>query len=180
MQQACDAALAVLARSHADIPFASIYLLDAEDAEAFARFEHLFDREMCVRPASALCAYDVGELGSTAVAELACLHPLANPGSAPFQLHAERDVDFALAGDIDLACDELFATTVRRVVPLSCGPELVVEGRAMEFIDHRRLLLLIEATQRAGATVVLRNAPGTAARVIEILQLAGVRVEERR
>ena len=33
MQQACDAALAVLARSHADIPFASIYLLDAENAE---------------------------------------------------------------------------------------------------------------------------------------------------
>jgi PAS domain S-box-containing protein len=33
MQQACDAALAVLARSRADIPFASIYLLDAENSE---------------------------------------------------------------------------------------------------------------------------------------------------
>ncbi len=49
----------------------------------------------------------------------------------------------------------------------------------MEFIDHRRLLLLIEATQRAGATVVLRNAPGTAARMVEVLEWAGVRVEAR-
>ncbi len=98
---------------------ATAVVRSAEQREAFACFEHLLDREMCVRPVSTLCAYDVGELGSTAVAELACLHPLANPGSAPFQLHAERDVDFALAGDIDLACDELFATTVRRVVPLS-------------------------------------------------------------
>lgn len=158
---------------------ATAVVRSAEQRDAFACFEHLLDREMCVRPVSTLCAYDVGELGSTAVAELACLHPLANPGSAPFQLHAERDVDFALAGDIDLACDELFATTVRRVVPLSCGPQLVVEGRAMEFIDHRRLLLLIEATQRAGVTVVLRNAPGTAARMVEVLEWAGVRVEAR-
>ena len=158
---------------------ATAVVRSAEQRDAFACFEHLLDREMCVRPVSTLCAYDVGELGSTAVAELACLHPLANPGSAPFQLHAERDVDFALAGDIDLACDELFATTVRRVVSLSCGPQLVVEGRAMEFIDHRRLLLLIEATQRADATVVLRNAPGTAARMVEVLEWAGVRVEAR-
>ena len=61
------------------------------------------------------------------MAELACLHPLAKAGSAPFRLHAERGVGFALVGDIDLSCDELFATTLRRVVPLLSGPELVVE-----------------------------------------------------
>ncbi|MDT7596697.1 MAG: hypothetical protein QOJ06_2243 [Pseudonocardiales bacterium] len=37
MQQACDATLAVLARSRADVPFASIYLLDAENADGVAR-----------------------------------------------------------------------------------------------------------------------------------------------
>jgi MEDS: MEthanogen/methylotroph, DcmR Sensory domain len=159
---------------------ATAVVRSAKQRDALARYEHLLDREMCVRPVSALCAYDAGELGSAAVAELACLHPLASSGSAPFQLHAERGVGFALVGDIDLSCDELFATTLRHVVPLLCGPELVVEGRAVEFIDHRRLLMLAEATQRAGATVVLRNAPGTAARVIEVLKLPGVRVEERR
>lgn len=159
---------------------ATAVVRSAEQRAAFARYEHLLDREMCVRPASALCAYDAGELGSAAVAELACLHPLAKAGSAPFRLHAERGVGFALVGDIDLSCDELFATTLRRVVPLLSGPELVVEGRAVEFIDHRRLFMLTEATQRAGATVVLRNAPATAARVIEILRLPGVRVEEPR
>ncbi len=159
---------------------ATAVVRSAEQRDAFARYEHLLDREMCVLPASTLCAYDAGELGSAAVAELACLHPVTKAGSAPFQLHAERGVGFALVGDIDLSCDELFATTLRRVVPLSCGPELVVEGRAVQFIDHRRLLLLAEATQRAGATVVLRNPPSTAARVIEILKLPGVRVEQRR
>jgi hypothetical protein len=159
---------------------ATAVVRSAEQREAFACFEHLLDREMCVRPVSALCAYDVGELGGAAVAELACLHPLANAGSAPFRLHAEGGVGFALVGDIDLSCDELFATTLRRVVPLSFGPELVVEGRAVEFIDHRRLLMLIEAAQQAGATVALQNAPGTAARVIEILKPEGVRVEERK
>ena len=42
------------------------------------------------------------------------------------------------------------------------------------------LLVLIEAAQRVGATLVLENAPGTAARLIQILKLSGVRVQARR
>ncbi|MFY9807733.1 MAG: MEDS domain-containing protein [Pseudonocardiaceae bacterium] len=151
-----------------------------EQRAGFARYEHLLDREMTVASISALCAYDVSELGAAAVAELACLHPLTRTGSTPFQLHADQDIDFALAGDIDLSCGELFATTLERVVPLTCGPERVVDGRAMEFIDHRRLLMLIETAQRAGATVVLHNAPRTAVRMIEVLELDGVHVEARK
>ncbi|MFN2479846.1 MAG: MEDS domain-containing protein [Pseudonocardiaceae bacterium] len=155
-----------------------------EQRDAFARYEHLLDRQMTVRPLSALCAYDSSELGGAAVAELACLHPLANAGCGPFQLYAEQGVDFALTGDIDLSCDELFSTTLRRVVPLSFDPqsfepELVVDGQALTFIDHQRLLVLIAAAQRAGATVVLQNAPGTAARVAEVLKLRGVQVQPR-
>jgi hypothetical protein len=141
---------------------------------------------MIVLPASALCGYDIGELGSAAVAELACLHPLASTGSVPFRLHAEQDIDFALAGDIDLSCAELFATTLRRIVALSPAPErvvdgqLVVDGQGLEFIDHRRLLVLIETAQRADATVVLHNAPSSAARLIEVLELDGVHVQARK
>lgn len=151
-----------------------------QQREAFACFEHLIDRQMIVAPISGLCGYDSSELGGAAVAELACLHPLASAGCAAFQLCAEQGVDFALAGHIDRSCAELFATTMRRVVPLSSGPELVVDGRAVEFIDHQRLLVLIEATQRAGATVALRDAPATAVLIAEILKLGGLRVQRRR
>lgn len=58
--------------------------------------------------------------------------------------------------------------------------ERVVDGRALEFIDHRRLLVLIEAAQRADATVILKNAPSSAARLVEVLELQGVRVEARK
>jgi anti-anti-sigma regulatory factor len=63
---------------------------------------------------------------------------------------------------------------------LPFGPELVIDGQSLAFIDHRRLLVLIEAAQRVGATLVLENAPGTAARLIKILKLSGVRVQARR
>ncbi|MFN2479842.1 MAG: GAF domain-containing protein [Pseudonocardiaceae bacterium] len=43
MQDACDAALAVLARSRADIPFASIYLLDTGGVAQRAAFSGMVD-----------------------------------------------------------------------------------------------------------------------------------------
>jgi hypothetical protein len=182
---AADAAVAAGYTGMRIVADATAVVRTPEQRDAFARYEHLLDRQMTVRPLSALCGYDSGQLGCAAVAELACLHPLANVGCGPFQLYAEPGVNFALAGDIDLSCDELFATTLARVVPLSFeplpfGPELVIDGQSLAFIDHRRLLVLIEAAQRVGATLVLENAPGTAARLIQILKLSGVRVQARR
>jgi hypothetical protein len=63
-----------------------------------------------------------------------------------------------LAGEVDLSCADVFATTLERIVPLSSGPELVVEGRGLTFIDHRRLLVLAD-------------------RLIKMLEMAGMRVE---
>lgn len=83
-----------------------------QQREAFARFEYLIDQKMSVLPVSAICAYDASELRTTAVAEMACLHPLTSRGSTSFQLYAEQDVDFTLAGEIDLSCAELCTTTV--------------------------------------------------------------------
>ncbi|MGH4002161.1 MAG: MEDS domain-containing protein, partial [Pseudonocardiaceae bacterium] len=144
--------------------------------EVFARFEYLIDRKMSVLPVSALCAYDVGELGSAAVAEMACLHPLASAGSTLFRLYAAEGVDFALAGEIDLSCADLFGRTLGRTVPLSSGPELIVDARELAFIDHRGLLALAKAAQRCDATMILRDARHSVARVIELLELPHLQV----
>lgn len=58
--------------------------------DAFARYEHLLDRRMSTEPISALCAFDVAELGHSAVAELACLHPFTSDGASPFRLYADQ------------------------------------------------------------------------------------------
>jgi hypothetical protein len=80
-------------------------------------------------------------------------------GWHPCHLHTEPGVDFALAGEVDLSCADVFATTLERIVPLSSGPELGVEaGEGLTFIDHRRLLVLAD-------------------RLIEMIEMAGMRVE---
>jgi hypothetical protein len=70
-------------------------------------------------------------------------HPLAGVAAAGVgiargwipdgvHLYAEQDAEFAVAGELDLSCADLFATTLGCVVPLCCGPELVVEGVRVE------------------------------------------------
>jgi anti-anti-sigma regulatory factor len=149
----------------------------ARQRAAFARFEYLIDQQMSALPVTALCAYDLCELGRAAVAEMACLHPLASAGATPFHLYAEQDAEFALAGELDLSCADLFATTLERIAPLCCGPELVVDGGGLEFIDHQRLLMLVEQARRASATIVLHTTRPGVGRIIELLDVEGVRVE---
>ncbi|MBV9012988.1 MAG: MEDS domain-containing protein [Pseudonocardiales bacterium] len=149
----------------------------AHQRAAFARFEYLIGQQMSALPVTALCAYDLSELGRAAVAEMACLHPLASAGVTPFHLYAEGDAEFALAGELDLSCADLFATTLERIMPLCRGPELVVNGGGLEFIDHRRLLVLAEHARRANATIVLRTTWPGVGRIIGFLAVEGVRVE---
>ncbi|MGX7827971.1 MEDS domain-containing protein [Actinokineospora sp. 24-640] len=148
---------------------------------AFARYEYLMDQRMSVLPVSALCAYDATELGAAAVAELACLHPLASAGSTLFRLYAEPGATCALAGEIDFSCAALFTRTLERTVARAPGPELVVEAGELKFVDHRGLYALSDAGRQAGAAVVLRSAPhSAAARLSTILTLPGLRVEVNR
>lgn len=97
-----------------------------------------------------------------------------------FHLYAEQGVDFALAGEIDLSCAQLFGATLERMMDLSAGPELVVDMRGLTFIDHLRLLVLAELARSAGHTLVLHTGiSGPVARVIKLLglpDLADVRV----
>lgn len=145
--------------------------------EAFARFEYLTDREMRLLPASALCAYDARELGIAAVSELACLHPFVNEGATPFRLYAEEDVDFGLAGEIDVAAHALLDIAARRVVGRAEDARLTVDGRALEFIDHRGLCVLERHAREQARGLVLRTCSPTVARMAELLDFSSLRVQ---
>jgi anti-anti-sigma regulatory factor len=148
-----------------------------EQLEAFARYEHLVDRYMTVSPFSALCGYNRGDLGPDRVAQMACLHPVVNEGAAPFRLHASDRAAVALGGELDLSTVELFPLALERAQVRPTGGEIVVDAAGLTFVDHGNLVALDRYAQRSGATAVLRTRLHSAARIVEICRLTGVRVE---
>jgi anti-anti-sigma regulatory factor len=145
--------------------------------DAFARYEHLVDRYMTSWPFSAMCAYHRGQLGEAATAQLACLHPNTNTMGPGFRLHASTGVAAALAGELDLGNATPFGQALERADLKPGGGELVIDAVEATFIDHRSLIMLVEHARRNRATVVLRiHWPG-AARLVQLLNLDGVRVE---
>ncbi len=146
--------------------------------DAFARYEHLVERHLCARPFSAICAYDRAELGPATIAQLACLHPRASDAAAtPFRLHGAPGVAAVLAGEVDLADQELFAGALDRADLQPVDGELVLDATGLEFIDHRGLLALADLAERRGCTVVLRTGLPPVGRLVELLGLRRVRVE---
>ncbi|SCL56599.1 STAS domain-containing protein [Micromonospora citrea] len=150
--------------------------------ESFARYEHLVDRYMRTRPFSALCAYHRSELGDRAVAELACMHPETNAEDVLFRLYAAPPGDghAALTGELDLSNHELFRTALDRADLRPTDGELVLSATGLRFLDHRALAHLGEYARRRGATAVLHTARPTAARLVDLLDLPGIRVEVAR
>jgi anti-anti-sigma regulatory factor len=141
-----------------------------EQADAFARYEYLLDQAMTALPASALCAHDRARVDRESAAGLACLHPVTGPDPTPFNLYAERGADFSLAGQLDVASRELMARTIARIESYLAGPQLVVNGGNLEFIDHRALLNLADLAQRIGAdSLVLQTSLRSAKRISEVL-----------
>ena len=141
-----------------------------EQVEAFARYEYLLDQAMTTLPASALCAHDRARVDHDAAAGLACLHPVTGPDPTPFNLYAEAGVDFSLAGNLDGGCRELMAHTIARISSYLAGPQLVVDGRNLEFIDHRAMLDLADLAERIGAhRLVLQTDLRSARRITDVL-----------
>lgn len=136
--------------------------------EAFAHFEYLIDHVMSTHPVTALCAYDLTELGSAAVAELACLHPLTSPQSSPFRLYAEpavetngHDTHLALAGHIDLPCADLLTQALGHAQQ----NDLLINDRGLTFLDPHALLALDRHARHHHQHLTLRLAPPLATRL---------------
>lgn len=152
----------------------------AVQLDAFARYEHLVDRYMTTRPLSAMCAYSRAELGDDAIAQLACLHPWASAGATPFRLHATTDgeISAVLDGELDSGSHELWPVALERAGLRPVAGAVVIDATGLDFIDHRGLLTLADTADRLGANVVLRTRLSQPARVLELLNVTSVSVEQ--
>lgn len=135
-----------------------------QQRDAFARYEHLLDQQIIQQPMAALCAYDARALNLRAVAELACLHPYASPRTTPFQLYAERDAAFGLAGTLSDGSVALFIAALRRLGK-PAGSELIIDARSATHIGQQALSALSRHAQALNVTAVLRMARPHAARI---------------
>ncbi|GAB3443956.1 MEDS domain-containing protein [Actinophytocola sediminis] len=151
----------------------------AAQLDAFARCEHLIDQYLAGHPFSAMCVYNGGELADGVIAQLACLHPTSNQDNVGFHLHASTAADYSgtLTGELDLSTADLFTTALARTALPLRDQELIVDARALDFIDHRSLLRLFEHARRRAAPLVLHVSRTGPARIVKVLDVADVRVE---
>jgi hypothetical protein len=54
---------------------------------------------------------------------------------------------------------------------------MLVDVTALEFIDHRALIILDQYTAHRGAALVLRSPPDIVPRLMELIPLGAVRLE---
>ncbi|MBB5158697.1 EAL domain-containing protein [Saccharopolyspora phatthalungensis] len=147
--------------------------------EAFARSEYLFDHAMSAQPVTGLCAYDVTQLGSSAIAELACLHPLTSPHASPFRLYSEPPDGtggryLGLAGSVDLPCADLLVHALRH----NRQEELLINDRGLEILDPRALLALDRHAREHEQRLILRLARPLATRLTGLFdRLTHTRIE---
>ncbi len=134
---------------------------------------------MATHPMSAMCGYDLGELGDEAVAQLACMHPRAHQGATPFHLHghARDGSTAALEGDLDMEARRLWPLALERADLRPTAGRVVIDAAELGFIDHRSLTAVADYAERNATEVVLRTRLSTPARLLELLDLTGVRVE---
>jgi anti-anti-sigma factor len=143
----------------------------AEGRDAFARFERLWDARMSVLPVSALCAYDLDELGAVAD-ELICLHPLSGPGpEVGFRMFSlDGGATLGLAGDLDLSSRSLLRATLARLLG---DPDITVrlDLSAVRFVEHAALQALDELARQRGRSMTLAGSSPVVARLVRLLGL---------
>ena len=128
--------------------------------------EALVDRYVAEHALTALCGYDRRTLGA-GLTEIVCLHPVTNLDGVVFQLSADDQGGLRLAGEIDTFTVDAFAVALRHAIAGHPGT-LAVDGRDLDFINHRGLATL----DTAADTVDLRTRFSVAATVAELLELA--------
>jgi anti-anti-sigma regulatory factor len=141
----------------------------AEAREAFARFERLMDARMSVLPVSALCAYDLDELGPVAD-ELICLHPLSGPGAGFRLFSLDGGATLGLAGELDLSTRSVLHVTLERLLAEPAPPPRL-DLSAVQYVEHDALLALDELARQQGRVVTLTSSQRVVARLLDLLSL---------
>lgn len=147
---------------------------------ALSDLECLLDRMVAGHPLSAMCAFDLAVVGLSGLAEIACLHPTVQHGSTPFRVYAERRSGIAVAGSVDLACQDLFAASIDRWAlrpePTDQHVDLHLGGAA--FLGHHSLMTLDTVAAARGIRLELHSARRIVQRMAEILDLRHVHIAE--
>ena len=141
----------------------------------FVDYEMAIEEFMATHKFSAMCAYRSDLLGSSAVTELASVHPLASQGSTTLQLFRHSDGVLGLAGEIDLANDEIFEGVLDRLKPSPNRP-LVIDVSDLLFIDADGMLRLEGWAARNGR-VVLRSPRSVLCRLAGLLDIDHIALE---
>jgi anti-anti-sigma regulatory factor len=127
-----------------------------------------------------MCGYSRAALRDDEITSLACMHPAATPGATAFRIHGtdRPGCVAAVSGDVDVDVADLWrlALECADLRPVS-GAELVLDASGLTFIDHQRLLELVDYAYQRNTPVVLRDGPEMAARLIDLLNIPFARVE---
>ncbi len=145
-------------------------VLDAADRAAFVEYEHLIEHRMAAGMAfTALCAYDRTRLGPAAFDELACVHPVSHGASVTFRIHGSPSADIALSGEVDGLQAEALRQAFEAVLATVQAEWLSIDCSQLTFIDHRSLLEIDDAANRAGLTTELHAVPPMVRQLLTLL-----------
>jgi MEDS: MEthanogen/methylotroph, DcmR Sensory domain/STAS domain len=153
-------------------------MLNPRRRERIVHFEHLIDRFCLDHAFTRLCAFDATTLGEELLAELGCVHTLTYGELSPFRLCAARRADAALVGSVDAFSIVQLLEALRRIGVPRPGGRAVLDATDLEFVDVRTLRDLDRHAADAGATLVLRSPPAFVLRLMELLGVRAVRVEQ--
>lgn len=150
-----------------------------EQVAAFIRFEHLIDQYIAGHPYVAMCAYDRSVVDADTVAQVACLHPRSNGDPPMFRLYAcaPGRCSAAVDGELDLSSHDLLPQLLERAEVPAVAGRLEFDASGLVFVDHNAVLAFAEHARRRGLVAVLRNAPSGTARLIELMGVESIRLE---
>jgi DcmR-like sensory protein/STAS domain-containing protein len=178
--------LAVMTRDSLDAGYTGLRIvangtlrvLNPRRRDRIVHYEHLIDRFCLDHAFIRLCAFDATALGPDLLAELGCVHTLTHGELSPFQLCAARQADAALVGSVDAFSIAQLLEALRRIGVPRPGGKAVLDATDLEFIDVRALRELDGHAADTGATLVLRAPPDFVLRLMELLGVRAVRVEQ--
>ena len=156
----------------------TLRVIDPRRRDRIVHFEHLIDRFCLDHAFTRLCAFDAAALGAGLLGELGCVHTLTHGELSPFQLCAALHADAALVGSVDAFSIAQLLEALRRIGVPRPGGQAVLDTTDLEFLDVRALRELDRHAADAGATLVLRSAPYFMLRLMELLGVRAVRVEQ--
>jgi len=154
-------------------------VVDPRRRDRFVRYEHLVDRFCLDHAFTGLCALNAAALGGTALVDLGCVHKLTCGELSPFVLRAARYADAALVGSVDAFSAAYLVKALRRIEVPRPGRRAVLDATDLEFVDVQALRGLDRYAAGTGATIVLRWPPDLVSRLLGLLDLCAIRVEQR-